>query len=467
VGQRTRLALVKLLKKVRGGIRAWGSFSAAGHRGIGLKTVVNAVHFETPKACLRYFTAMPEPHAAPAPAPATATEPIRLLHLEDSEPDHALVMAHLRRGGLQVQVLRVETRAEFAAALAPAAGGLERWDLVLSDYHLPGFNGVQALQMLQDVVAAGRPALPFILVSGQIGEDTAVEAMRNGASDYLLKANLSRLAPAVQSALAAAHTRRAKATADAELQLSKARLQALAQHLQTSVEAERQAIAREIHDDVGGSLTALKFELDGIRRHATEPQVQQRVAVALDTVTTAIDACQRIMQNLRPAILEQGLVAALQWMCGRFEKRTGTVCDFRTSAALASAADSTGAALALPVGVPLAAYRTVQEALTNVSKHAQATHVVVDLSMTGGVLSLEVSDNGRGLAPVDLQKASSFGVRGLHERAATVGGWVELSSGPAGTTLILMVPLDETPTTPDGPTGQGAPNNAGHNARAP
>jgi signal transduction histidine kinase len=91
--------------------------------------------------------------------------------------------------------------------------------------------------------------------------------------------------------------------------------------------------------------------------------------------------------------------------------------------------------------VPLVAYRTAQEALTNVSKHAQATHVVVDLSLTGGVLSLEVSDNGRGLTSQDLAKAKSFGIRGLHERAGTVGGWVDLSSGAGGTSLILSVPL--------------------------
>src|SRR5690606_16864274 len=106
-------------------------------------------------------------------------------------------------------------------------------------------------------------------------------------------------------------------------QASRKRLSELAQHLQTSVEAERQAIAREIHDDVGGSLTALKFELDWIRRHATLPEVQQRATMALETVSAAIEASQRIMQNLRPAILEQGLVAALQWMASRFEKRTG------------------------------------------------------------------------------------------------------------------------------------------------
>ena len=353
-----------------------------------------------------------------------AVDARRIENLEDSEPDHVLAMAYLQRSGTVVDARRIESRAEFEAALD------EPWDIVLSDYHLPGFGGLEALQMLR---ASGRP-LPFILVSGQIGEDTAVEAMRNGASDYLLKANLARLAPAVEHAIAASEAQRARLAADRELQASRKRLSELAQHLQTSVEAERQAIAREIHDDVGGSLTALKFELDWIRRHATAPAVQQRVTMALETVTHAIEASQRIMQNLRPAILEQGLVAALQWMTSRFEKRTGIACEFRTSGL-------SHERRALPAGVPLVAYRTAQEALTNVSKHAGATRVEVDLSITGGVLSLEVSDNGRGLRPDDLAKAQSFGLRGLHERASTVGGWVDLSSGAAGTSLILSVPL--------------------------
>ena len=348
---------------------------------------------------------------------------VRLLHIEDSEPDHALAMAQLCRAGLAIDARRVESRAEFQAALA------EPWDVILSDYNLPGFTGIEALQALRE----RNSLMPFILVSGEIGEDTAVEAMRTGASDYLLKNNLARLAPAVEHAIAASESKQARLRADRELQASRLRLSELAQHLQTSVEAERHAIAREIHDDVGGSLTALKFDLDWIGRRSTVPEVRQRVQSALDTVTLAIEASQRIMHNLRPAILEQGLVAALQWMASRFEKRSGVVCAFRTS----------HDKLVLPAGVPLVAYRTAQEALTNVSKHAQATRVGIDLSLTGGVLSLEVSDNGRGLSSADLAKAQSFGIRGLKERALTVGGWVDLSSGPRGTTLILSVPLDD------------------------
>ena len=354
-------------------------------------------------------------------SPPTLTRRLRVLHIEDSDLDHELAMAHLRRAGLVVQHRRIESRAEFEAELAG------EWDVVLSDYTLPGFSGLQALDMLR---ASGR-LWPFILVSGEIGEDVAVEAMRNGASDYLLKNNLARLAPAMEHAIEAAEARRARHAADEELQQSRQRLSELAQHLQTSVEQERSAIAREIHDDVGGSLTALNFDLAWIARHAGDATLRQRALSALETVTHAIEASQRIMHNLRPAILEQGLVPALQWMASRFEKRTAIDCVLHTSH------DS----LQLPAGVPLVAYRAAQEALTNISKHAKATRVRLDLLRAPDMLSLEISDNGCGLSNQDLAKAHSFGIRGLHERAVTVGGWVELSSSARGTTLILSIPM--------------------------
>lgn len=355
---------------------------------------------------------------------APAGRALRVLHIEDSELDHELMLAHLRRGGLQASTRRVESEGEFRAALQQ-----EDWDVVLSDFNLPGFSGLVALEILKE---SGR-LIPFIIVSGEIGEDTAVEAMRNGASDYLLKNNLARLVPAVEHAIEANETRRARMAADREVASSRQRLSELAQHLQTNIELERAAIAREIHDDVGGSLTALKFDLAWILRHSPTQEVQQRVGSALETVTHAIEASQRIMHNLRPAILEQGLVAALQWMTARFEKRTGIQCHFRTS----------HETMQLPAGVPLVAYRTAQEALTNVSKHSGANRVSIDLSLARGVLSLEVSDNGRGLSHGDLSKARSFGIRGLHERAGTVGGWVDMSSRPGGgLTLILSVPLE-------------------------
>lgn len=355
-----------------------------------------------------------------------APRQLRILHIEDSELDHQLMLTQMRRAGLAVQARRVEAAADYAGALREGLDGLP-WDLILSDYNLPGFSGLVALEMLK----ASGAVTPFIIVSGEIGEDVAVSAMRNGAADYLLKNNLARLVPAMLHAIDAHQALRDKHQADTALAQSQERLRELAQHLQTSVELERAAIAREIHDDVGGSLTALKFDLAWIARHTQDPAILQRAHSALDTVSQALEASKRIMHNLRPAILEQGLVAALQWMAATFEKRTGIQTRFRSSQEQPQ----------LPAGVPLVAYRTAQEALTNVSKHAQASRVNLDLTIAAGVLSLEVSDNGQGLSRVDLAKARSFGIRGLHERAGTVGGWVDLSSGPRGTTLILSVPL--------------------------
>jgi signal transduction histidine kinase len=360
--------------------------------------------------------------AVSAPVPLRQRS-LRVLHLEDSDVDHELAAALLARDGRPLTMLRVDTEAAFRAALD------EDWDVVLADYHVPGLPGLKALEILK---GSGR-LLPFVMLSGETGEDVAVQAMRAGASDYLLKSNLRRLGPALQRAIEANETRRARDAADRELAASKQRLGELARHLQTSIERERAAIAREIHDDVGGALAALKFDLAWIARHADRADLKARAASALEMTGQAIEASQRIMHNLRPAILEQGLVAALQWMAQRFEKRTRIVCAFRTR----------HDHLDLPSGVPLVAYRAVQEALTNVSKHARARRVTIDLSLVRGVLSIEVSDDGRGLAPGALAKTGSFGIRGLRERAETVGGWVDVSSTGSGTSVILSVPVSQ------------------------
>ena len=287
------------------------------------------------------------------------------------ELDHELLVAHLARGGLSAQTRRVDTESAFLDALD------EPWDAVVSDYNLPGFSGLVALELLK----ASTREIPFILVSGEIGDDTAVEAMRNGASDYLQKSHLARLVPALLHAVDAAETRRARVKADRDLVASKQRLHELAQHLQTSVEQERAAIAREIHDDVGGSLTALKFDLAWIARHSSSPQIVSRVQSALETVTHAVESSQRIMHNLRPAILEQGLAAALHWIALRSRphgRRGRSACRGSRRAAAHGDPGRVGTARSAK-NIPSTRRRRGAD----------------DLSLDGGVLSLEISDNGR------------------------------------------------------------------------
>jgi signal transduction histidine kinase len=250
-------------------------------------------------------------------------------------------------------------------------------------------------------------------------------------SDYLLKDNMHRLAHVIERALEVSETRRAKVHADAELAESRQRLAELAEHLQTGIEQERADIAREIHDDIGGALAAVKLDLAWVGRHAQDEELQRHVASAMEMLQHALGASQRIMLNLRPPILDQGLVAAVQWLASSFERRTGTPVVVRRSSEVIEVSRE----------LQLVAYRTAQEALTNVSKHAHATEVDIDLSDREGVLTLEVNDNGQGMSAQALRKAKSFGLLGLRERAAKVDGWLDISTSPRGTSVILSVPL--------------------------
>jgi signal transduction histidine kinase len=350
--------------------------------------------------------------------------PMHILHLEDSRVDHALVKFALQKSGLRHEILLVDTLDDFEREVESG-----HYDIVLADYHLPGFSGLDAWQRLQQ---RGRD-IPFVVLSGAIGETAAVEAMHSGISDYLLKDSMNRLAHVIQRAIEVSDSRRAKVRADADLAESQRRLAELAEHLQTGIEQERADIAREIHDDIGGSLAAVKLDMAWIaRRGALAPEARQHMDSALEMLQHALGASQRIMLNLRPPILDQGLVAAVQWMAAGYEKRNGTRVTVRCSSEQ----------IDVPRDMQLVAYRTAQEALTNVSKHAKATQVDVDLSDGEGVLTLEVSDNGIGFGPESLRKAKSFGLLGLKERAAKVGGWLDISSTPKGTSVILSVPLN-------------------------
>ncbi len=354
--------------------------------------------------------------------------PLRILHLEDSAVDHELVRRVLLRSDLACELTRVETLEAFAQQVQTVD-----FDVILADYRLPGFTALDAWHVLQqqERTDAFVPP-PFILLSGAIGEPAAVSAIKMGMSDYLAKDDLSRLAQIIIRAMKVHQIRRAKEVADMELALSERRLADFAQHLQTTIEQERAAIAREIHDDIGGSLAAVKFDLSWIARHTADAITLEHVTAATTMLQHALEASQRIMMNLRPAILDQGLLAAVQWLAGDFTRRTG----IETTVHASPEKD------ALPKAVQLVAYRTAQEALTNIVKHAACSQVMIDLSDAEGVLTLEVKDNGQGIAATARENPKAFGLRGLHERAKTVGGWLDVSTHRnAGTSIILSVPL--------------------------
>lgn len=200
--------------------------------------------------------------------------------------------------------------------------------------------------------------------------------------------------------------------------------------LQSRIDAERTAVAREIHDAVGGALTALRFDLQWIRRHGAAT-VQSRTDEALAALDEALAATRRVVGSLHPPVLDAGIVAALQWhvaqQTGRAAPSVRFICNRDRIELSAEAA--------------LAVFRVAQESLTNVAKHARATRATVDLIECEGVLSLEISDDGCGFAPGDLAKPHAFGLRGLAERARAAGGWLDVSSANGRTTILLTLPI--------------------------
>ena len=359
-----------------------------------------------------------------APIVTAASEPVlHILHLEDSLIDHRLTRATLRRAGMAFNMAHADTLEAFMQQVLT-----EKFDVILADYRLPGFTALDAWQQ----VAQQKTHPPFILLSGAIGEAAAVDAIRLGMADYVLKDDMVRLPHVIERACEVHQARLARERAIADLAASQRRLADLTEHLQSSIEQERAAIAREIHDDIGGALTAIRFDLAWVARHTTQTQVREYTQAATQMLQHALGASQRIMMNLRPPILDQGLVAAVQWLADSFERRTGVPTQVRSSAAH----------MALGSDVQLVAYRTAQEALTNISKYAAARQVCIDLSDCEGVLTLEITDDGCGIDPPALAKPKAFGIQGLHERARTVDGWLDISSQPGkGTSVILSIPL--------------------------
>lgn len=346
---------------------------------------------------------------------------LQLLVIEDTEPDYDLLVVTLRREGLSFDSRRVETADEVDSAFATQA-----WDAVISDHQLPAYSSTLALQQVRSLA----PFCPFIIVSGVIGEDAAVAAMRRGADDYLVKGRLARLVPSLLNAIAAAQARGEQARVQQALHDSRRELRELLAHLETVVDAERADIAREVHDEIGAALTALRLDLNWVAGHG-DARSAARAHQATETLLGVLDSAQRLQRRLRPAVLDQGLVPGLRWLCEDTARRAPMQVGFRTNVESLEVEPATG----------LSIYRTLQEALTNAVKHSGASRIGVDLHADRQTLSLEIADDGRGIAQPDRRKPGSFGLKGMQERAERQGGWLEISGragGAGGGTVILL-----------------------------
>jgi two-component system sensor histidine kinase UhpB len=486
--------------------------------------------------------------------------PLRALLIEDSEDDALLVQRTLTRGGFELVSARVETALAMVTALAQG-----EWDVILADYHMPGFGAPQALALLQ---ANGRD-IPFIVVSGKVGEEAAVEMMRSGAADYVMKGRLTRLAPAVRRELGEAVVRRERRQAEAALRASEERLrlaleggqlgiwdfdllterflaitalckvnfglspeappnwedslaslygddqgrarsalqqtlsfghgyamdyriiggdgqlhwvsalgsvirddagqpvrfigttqditerkrveealrvsteklQALSHRLVAVQEAERREIARELHDQIGQLLTGLSLTLETGKR-LTGEALRQNLTQAKELTGDVISRVRQLSLELRPTMLDDlGLLPALLWHVQRFTAQSGIRIAFSHE----------GLNRRFSAKIETAAYRIIQETLTNVARHAGVGEAAVRVWTEHDRLHVRVEDTGSGFDTEQaLASYASSGLLGMKERASLLGGRFAVDSAVgAGTHVLVELPITD-PSTLEG-----------------
>jgi signal transduction histidine kinase len=215
----------------------------------------------------------------------------------------------------------------------------------------------------------------------------------------------------------------------------------LSAHMESVREAERVRIAREIHDELGAALTALKMDLSwcAARLPKHRPELNKKVRAMIQAVDSTIQAVKRITTELRPSILDDfGSWAAIKWQAQQFEARTGIRCQ-------ASITTLTNE-LELEPERASALFRIVQEALTNIARHSGASQARITASASNGMVALMIEDNGRGIEEADLAAGKSWGILGMRERARSYGGRVEVIGTPGqGTKIEVRMPCAKSP----------------------
>jgi signal transduction histidine kinase/CHASE1-domain containing sensor protein len=232
-------------------------------------------------------------------------------------------------------------------------------------------------------------------------------------------------------ALAQGMTKELRAS-EAKLQMSNENLRRLAAHAENIKEGERKRIAREIHDDLGQNLLALRIEADMLsaRTSARHPRLHERALSTLRQIDATIKSVRQIINDLRPTVLDLGLNAAVDWQITEFRRRTGIECELVENHQDIKVSDQCATAL----------FRILQESLSNISQHARATRVRIELRVERGWVWMTVGDNGIGLHASGRHKPGSFGLVGIEERVNILGGTFDVTSSPgAGTTVHVSV----------------------------
>jgi signal transduction histidine kinase len=379
-----------------------------------------------------------------APTNGSPGQPLRVLMVEDSEPDSVLLARALQRGGYAPKCFRVDTAENMNAALERHS-----WDLILADHSMPHFSAPAALALVKE---RGFD-IPFVIVSGFIDEDTALAAMRSGAHDYVMKDRLARLVPVVQRELREAEVRRARNEYEAELRRAREELEMrverrtaalkaanlqlehvieerkrLENELLEIAENERRRIGFDLHDDLGQKLTGLALMAKGLeRRLGSEGHL---AAADAERIQGHIHSLIQHTHNLAhqfgaldahgddPATMLKGLAANVR-------KMFGISCELHLKEPIP----------ALPADTSTQLYKITQEAASNAVKHGKAARITIGLSSNHDRLVLTVKNDGLPFVPPPGAK-QRMGLRIMNYRASTIGASLDVQPGHKNGTIV-------------------------------
>jgi signal transduction histidine kinase len=356
----------------------------------------------------------------------------KVLILEHSQEDIELLIYELKKGGLSYVSEIVETRDTFRQALIDF-----KPEIVLSDYSLPTFDGFAAYQIKQELC----PDIPFIIVSGTIGEENAVDLIKNGVTDYVLKDKLFTIIPKIKRALKECRERVEKRRVESnlrnsEIQLAHEREEHQRNLVRASIESqekERGQIGRELHDNINQILAVTKAYVDtAVHEDDRRVELLQR---SLKNLDMAINEIRKMSKSLvPPSMKEDGLVASVTDLVENMRVVNRFRIDFRCEKENL---------YNLGEDQQLALYRIVQEQVNNIIKHADAHNVCIELTGKNGYVSLMIADDGKGFDPK--ARSKGVGLSNIMSRIEVFGGNFELiSSRGTGCTLKVKMPRGKT-----------------------
>ena len=358
-------------------------------------------------------------------SPEVADHQARILIVDDKLPNRLVLEGMLRPEGFFLQ-----SAAGGQEALAIVAQ--QAPDLILLDVLMPGMDGYQVVEAIK-----GNPAtknIPIIIITALDDRRARMLGLNAGAEDFLAKpVDRAELCLRVRNLLRLSRTAEL-IESERLLRDSSEQLRQLAAHLLSVREEERARISREVHDELGQSLTAVKMDLAWLEaRMPKNGEMLERNRATRQLADSIIQSIRRISTELRPAVLDLGLAAAVEWQVQEFQTRSGIQCTVRLLTREVVAANAS-----------TAMFRIFQETLTNIARHAQATRAEVVLQKQRDRLVLLVHDNGRGFDQADPSLSQSLGLLGMRERAAILGGRVSISSASGkGTTVTAWIPIPE------------------------